>query len=321
MNINKLAFFGASVTKQTESYADKLIKILINHGFNCVYEKFGYGSMHLSDAGVCFVDSIIEYKPDICFIDWFSTAKTDYGDNIYQYLDAIVYKLLKNNIRPIFLLLPISIMINDRLDMYDRVKKYCENYNLDHVNIYQNSLLDNVSQTILLKDYVHTNQYGAQYYAECIYRFLYYNIFHLPDEPVHSSYNRIYPAKNKYVDIKYYEPLQTMCIYKYLTLQISDEMLGIFQTIGPYSGIVEIFDSNNNKLISSEKVWDTWCHYERKTIKLSISMPGVYNLLLQNNSIVDKSSAKIQLKWTEHRNILKIHKFFYTGVLKILDYE
>lgn len=317
ISYNRILAYGASVTKQHNGYVDALANLLPAH---MSVDRLGYGSMHLKDAGICFMYEVLNQRPDICLLDWFSTAKTDYGDSIYKYLDAIVYQLLNNNIKPILILLPISVMIKDRLDMYDKIIKYCQNYNLHYINIYEQSVVDNISPTVLIKDYVHTNEYGAAYYAQCIYRFLNDNIFSLPDEPIHSHYNTIYPIKNKYVNINSYEPSQTIFAHKYLTLKISDEIVGILQTIGPYSGLVKIFDNQHKNLIKTESIWDSWCYYERENIKISINGPGVYTLSVSND-VINKLSAKTQLNWQEYSNILKIHKIFFTGDIEIIDYE
>lgn len=56
----KIAFYGASVTQQRNGFVDyfaKLSKIRVM--------KFGFGGMHLSDARICFVDKVVEARPDI----------------------------------------------------------------------------------------------------------------------------------------------------------------------------------------------------------------------------------------------------------------
>ena len=35
---------------------------------------FGYGSMHLYDAGMCFIDNVLDNNPNYRFIDWMSTG-------------------------------------------------------------------------------------------------------------------------------------------------------------------------------------------------------------------------------------------------------
>lgn len=64
-----VSFFGASVTQQTNGYVDVFAN-LCNDKFDV--KKYGYGSMHIYDAGICFINNVINDKPNYCFIDWFS---------------------------------------------------------------------------------------------------------------------------------------------------------------------------------------------------------------------------------------------------------
>jgi len=54
---NNLCFFGASVTQQKEGFAWHTSQLL-NSEYNC----FGYGGCHLKDAGICFIDKVLETK-------------------------------------------------------------------------------------------------------------------------------------------------------------------------------------------------------------------------------------------------------------------
>lgn len=73
-----IAFFGASVTQQKNGYARKLTKKL------CQKENiFGYGGCHLKNAGIIFINKVLEIKPTICFIEWFSTGTiTSHGPSV-----------------------------------------------------------------------------------------------------------------------------------------------------------------------------------------------------------------------------------------------
>ena len=94
----RFAFFGASVTQQKNGYAIQFIKQ--NKCLN--YNIFGYGSRHLNDAGICYIDDVIRSNPSHCFIDWFNTGYISYNedkfDEIKIYINTIVHKLLYNKI-------------------------------------------------------------------------------------------------------------------------------------------------------------------------------------------------------------------------------
>jgi hypothetical protein len=310
-NYQKFAFFGASVTKQADSYADKLMIDLKKE-----YKKFGYGSMHLDDAGICFIDEVIEYKPDVCFIDWFSTAKTNYGNNISTYLNTILYKLLNNNIKPIFLLLPISEMVKSRLEMYKNVKQYALDYNINCIDVYEQSLTDNIPVSDLIKDYVHTTNFGSDYYANTMLTFLNHFILQLPDEPLGSNYNIVYPHKNKYVNIN--KTTINKTVYKNFSILVEGEVIGFYQTIGPYSGDVEIY--KNDILIEKQPVWDVWCYYERDTFKIQLKEPGEYMIRIVDCSR-DRSKSKVQADWDSFKKEIRIKDIYHTSNIVVKDYE
>jgi len=307
---NKIAFFGASVTKQNNSYADSLMSMV-----QAEYRKFGYGSMHLSDAGICFIEEVIEYKPEICLIDWFSTSRTNYDKKIFEYLDCITFKLLKNNITPIFLLFPISEMLNSRLEMYDDVKKYSSEHNIHCINVYEEFLEDKIEISQIIKDYVHTTEFGGNYYSSKIFQHLEHNVFNHPDEPLHSNYNIVCPLKNKYTEILIKE--LNISVKNFIDIYVEDELIGIFQTIGPYSDCVEIY--KDGKILSKYPIWDVWCHYERETIKLELKEPGHYSIRLSQG--VDKSKCKVQMNWHEFSNVLHLKEAFYTSNFLVEKYE
>ena len=99
--MTKIAFYGASVTQQRNGFVDHFAKL-----FKAKVLKFGFGGMHLSDAGICFIDKVVVARPEICFVDWFSTWYMDQDGKFDLYIDAIVEKLQKIDCRVIFLFFP-----------------------------------------------------------------------------------------------------------------------------------------------------------------------------------------------------------------------
>lgn len=304
INYQNFAFFGASVTKQKNSYADCLMDLIKKK-----YKKFGYGSMHLSDAGICFVDDVIQYKPDICFIDWFSTSNTDYEKSILKYLDCIIYKFLKNNIEPILIIFPITSVSESRLNMYKNIKKYCETHNIKIIDIYSKSLEEKIDIRKLIRDYIHTTKYGSKYYASNIFNFLNSNL--------HSNFNIVCPIKNKYCEIK--KTNFNFTIKKYLELNVEDEIIGIYQTIGPYSGEVDIY--KNDAFIEKQNMWDRWSFYERETFKISIKEPGHYIIKLSEEFKMCNYKSQAEIDWKSYKNLIKIKEIYHIGNINILSYE
>ena len=94
-------FFGASVTKQKTGYAYILKRLFEKDNYNT--HIFGFGGMHLNNAGICMIDQIISKNPKYCFIDLFVTLYDKIDRNTIEYLDTIIYKFSKINCKLIFL--------------------------------------------------------------------------------------------------------------------------------------------------------------------------------------------------------------------------
>ena len=105
--MTKIAFYGASVTQQRNGYVKYFAKLS-----TAKVLKLGFGGMQLSDAGICFIDKVVEIHPDICFIDWFSTWYMNQDGKFSLYLDVIAEKLQKINCRIIFLFFPQNKDLN-----------------------------------------------------------------------------------------------------------------------------------------------------------------------------------------------------------------
>ena len=62
--------------------------------------------MHLTDAGVSFIDAVIAENPSYCFIDWFSTGMVlNEYTYLRKFLDCIVRKLFNARSKVCFLLM------------------------------------------------------------------------------------------------------------------------------------------------------------------------------------------------------------------------
>jgi len=275
-----ISFFGASVTQQKTGYAQMIKQFLNNFNINV----HGYGSMHIHDAGVCFLDDVVKNKPDYCFIDWFSTG---YINNyINEYLDTITYKLQQNHdCTIIYLFFDRTDMNDERLEMYEVAKKYADSHNIYYIELYNNN---NINE--LIKDQVHTNDFGSNFYAQKIY-----------SEFMSRIYNKNLPKiivdKTKYCDIKVLDYMKE--INDKLVIKGNGKIVGIYQSIGPYSGRVKI----NNNIID---VIDIWCVYERNNIKISVDV----NDHITIEVLKGKTS---EYSWETEPKCLKIIKIFYIG--------
>lgn len=288
----KIACFGASVTVQTNGYVDFLSK-----KFNSDIKKFGYGSQHLCGAGICYINDVLDCKPDICFIDWFSTGWTNTNNNTIDYLNTIVHKFSNSNCRLIFLFLPRSDHDN-RINFYSFLKDYLISKKLFYVDI--NDYVKHNDK--ISRDTVHTTPEGAELYA---------NIIH--DEYKKSSNKIIIPTnytKTIYCDIKKLNI--NKCFKKYMIIDGDCDIITSNVNIGPNSGWIKL---NNKKIL----LWDEWCHYKRQCTKIDKeNIKGKTKIeVLQDK--VDYSSCRRDYDFSNIEFELDINCIFYIGTLKVID--
>jgi hypothetical protein len=302
-----ILFFGASVTQQSgkSGYVPIFKKIIEDNKFDDNVIQKGYGSMHLNDAGICKIDSIIDEKPNLCFLDWTSTGLIIVDKaSLFQYLDTIVRKLMLIKSQICFLLLDRLEMCRNRLLMYDNVKEYCTLYKVHFIELYNNT---NINE--LLRDTVHTNELGAQFYADKIYNF-YLN--HKMTQNITYTDTDI-PNENRYSKIKTL-PLNKE-IHDEINMIGSFEIIGIFQKIGNFSGIVEII--RNNEKCYKFNIWDQWCHFTRDNIKINVPLSNQVKIIITQDSF-NTDDCKVIVNFNEIIKYMHIYEIYYFGDLTII---
>lgn len=263
--MKKIAFFGASITQQKTGYVHHFKEL--NPSYNI--QQFGYGSMYITDAGICFIDNVIDQKPDYCFLDWFSPACYRPPKKIKDYIDAIIEKLFKIECHPIFLFFYRKNMDNRWFEMFDYIKEYGKNLNINNIDL---SKIKNPDQ--YLRDTIHTNDHGSEKYANLINKEFNKMIFLKSEKNI---------TKNKYSEIK------CLNINKVYTneFQIKSDgessIIGILQNIGPYTQDIECISDNQS---FTKKIKDKWSErYERETIKIDIEkFSGNLKFIVPENS-------------------------------------
>jgi hypothetical protein len=245
----KIVFFGASITQQKTGYVHSFKELNPNH---TIYQ-FGYGGMYITDAGICFIDEVIDIKPDYCFIDWFSPACYRPPEKIKDYLDVIVQKLLNINCHPIFLFFYRKNMDQGWFDMFDYLKKYSYNHGVNYIDL---SKLDGGEQ--YLRDSIHTNDLGSKKYGEIIN-----NKFH----NMKFEDNKISPKSNKWSIVSSIDA--NVEAKKYIKLRSfgCSSIVGVLQKLGEYTEDVKCFNQNREFIISLKDRWSEV--YERQTMKFN----------------------------------------------------
>jgi len=191
--------------------------------------------MNLLDAGICFLDNILNEKPNYCFIDWFSTDV--FNDINELYLDCIVKKLFEIKCNVIFLLFDRMDMNSTRINMYNNVILYAKKYNIGYIELYNN---DNKQE--LLKDIVHTNENGSQFYGKKIYNFFINNY-----KDTNLNNFCIIPNENEYCNIK--KLSVNKIVNNKIILTGKFKLIGIYQNIGIFSGLSKLQINNSLKYI------------------------------------------------------------------------
>lgn len=167
-----------------------------------------------------------------------------------------------------------------------------DNNNLHYIDI--NNYLK--FSTELIRDSVHTTELGASKYSEIIFQ----------------EYNKIYSSitipltviKTKYCDIK--KIIINKQFYDKLDLSGNCTIIGFNIIIGPNSGYIK----NNDK---EYLLWDIWCHYERKSTKMSnININGKTTFeVLQKK--VNYSNCARQYDFSKIKFELNILSIYYIG--------
>lgn len=295
--MTKIAFYGASVTQQRNGFVDHFVKLS-----KAKVLKFGFGGMHLSDAGICFVDKVVAVRPDICFVDWFSTWYANQDGKFSLYLDAITEKLQRTGCRVIFLFLP-SNRGSEECDVakfYADAKSYLKKKKIEFIPL--DEILSNHAVTELLRDSIHTTPAGSRLYAENILKYL-ENTAVLPKaelEPNIYSDISVLPVKRSFD--------------KELVLEGKCHIQGFFLKIGPWSGIVKV-DSDHDSF--KENTWDQWCYYARNHFSFNLPIDGKTVFTLSDETF-DTSSCKETFNFSKQKKKLVIHEiYYYGGHLKI----
>lgn len=294
----KIAAFGASVTEQEDSYADQLSK---NLGIKI--RKYGYGGMHLPDAGVCFIDKVLSCKPEICLVDWFSTAYMECSEKTLQCIDTILYKFSRSNCVVVFLILPTSRSDErkkEREKYYDFLRNALKLRNAYIIDI--DSVLKTDDLSNILKDSIHTTKKGGGYYADIIQREIKLN-------PPYLVNAELFAVNAKYKDIK--KIRVNRVFLNQIRLDIAGEIIGIYNIIGRNSGVCRIStDGVNEKKVL---LWDRWCHYERNHFDFSIPQyHGTVNIEVLQDEF-DTSTCKVTVDFKKYRKQIVCRDIYWIG--------
>lgn len=291
----RIAFFGASLVQQRNGYW----RYFEEKYKNFEIKPFGFGARHLNDAGICYIDDVLQFEPDYCIIDWFTTGYVKYNehkfDEIKTYINTIIHRFYEKKIPILFLILPDETC--DKKDIYKKLQAYLESAQVPVLNLSEK--FANLNE--VLRDGIHTTDFGAKVYAELVGDYFFSKIFgkfKIPKE---------YPEWNKFCEVKRLE--FNRVVYKKLVLKGDCEVIGISQLVGPYTGMLDI----DGKIVN---YWDRWCYYEREMVNMAFPVNGscTINVLEDDfdRSACQKHNEGADTDWTI-KKCLKLFTIFFIG--------
>lgn len=302
----KIAAFGASVTQQENGYVDQLSKKI-----GTKIKKFGYGGMHLPDAGVCFIDKVLSYRPELCLIDWFSTGYMECSEKTLQCIDTIIYKFSQSNCVLVFLILPGSRTdekYNEQIEFYNFCRKAFKKRNVYFIDI--DDELKSVDLSYVLRDSIHTTIQGGGVYADIIHRKLMENTpYCLNSKP--------FAENAKYKDIKRLKVNRVF--FNQVNFVLDGEIIGIYNTIGRNSGLCKIITEDG-----SEKyvlIWDRWCYYERNHFDFFVPQCNGNVIIKVLNDVFDTGACKVPVDFKKYRKQIVCKEIYWQGINLFIDNE
>lgn len=308
-----LAFYGASVTNQKTGYTHYIEK-MCNHNIL----RFGYGGMHLKNAGIININEVCKSKPTFCFVEWFTPGIKDYTkETMFLYLDIIVSNLLKINCVPVFLFLrgvTSPDLFEDKIASYKMIiSEYCVPKNIPYIEVYKNVDVGCKLDEEILRDTVHTNDLGSELYAKAILD--YFNSYILNRASVK---NITTPEPNKYSNIKTLK-FEQKCTTGVL-IKGSAELVGIYQDVGPFSCFCDVYV--DGKLVHKDRsIIDIHCDYIRPTINFNYTFKESLLIEISTKDVDYEDVVKRKINWERYdkegifaqQKELRLHSLHYVG--------
>ncbi|HCG5236627.1 hypothetical protein CGJ21_04805 [Vibrio parahaemolyticus] len=269
----KILFYGASVVQQGTTidgdlvgFVDNLRVLLKQHELtkNILAHKRGYGSNHIDDAGLIQLEEIWAEDPDLVFLEWHSTYKSEFDERKYRF---IIDEITKRNIKVINLILPKKSQVGKpEQKKILQTRGYQEKFDIPMINLYRQVEDGTIDLNSCLRDDVHTNPTGGAKYAKVIFDF------------VLSIVNGEGISEDKGDFILPYEGNRDLVVSKFdLSAEINEESSLIIRTrpterydifakveCGPFSPVLITKRCSEEKIVN---IMDSSCYYPRKVFK------------------------------------------------------
>lgn len=264
-----VTFFGASVTEQSVHHATGEVTGYVNYyeqNFarekNITVSRVSAGSCNLTDAAIIYVNKVIALKPDICVIDWATTAITDCD---MRFVNQVYNLLIANRIVTLTVILPRTDRVQSETLIADKMRRASYKFGMPFHDVSVMISSDALSRA--LRDIVHTSSEGAAIYANFIDEFITavdLESYTFPTEAPPFSISEIAKAA------------VTPLVAKQIILSAGRESaedieysVMLEQRIGPYSPVLQIVAGQGSEsvLLQRFSLWDPWCYRERQCLK------------------------------------------------------
>lgn len=283
--------FGASVTEQKLGYPVFLKEYLPQYNIT----HYGYGSHNLGNAGIIYIDNVVNTKPNYCILDFFVVGSSDYINDI-EYLNTILYKLSTINCKCI---IPFFLCINNNNSgelYYSKIKEYLQKYDIYYIDF--NKYLTFTNE--LIRDDVHTTEFGSKKYAEIISNLI-----------INDNDKIIIPnikLENKnFLNIQKYKLDNDVYLLEnndfFIELEKPYTYLFIVMIVGPHSGIIKINEVKIN-------TWDIYCHYDRKVTR-RCCINNKHITITPTSELFDTFHCKRDIDFTSYEKKLIIKEIYY----------
>ncbi|WP_417225859.1 SGNH/GDSL hydrolase family protein [Amphritea sp.] len=269
----KILIYGASVVQQGVTHDGKLVGFVNNlrelfkesPGLeNVLVHKRGYGSNHLNDAGLLYLEEALTEKPDIVVLDWHSTYIEEFEPDKYDY---IINKLLNNNIKVVNLVLPQKSRVGEPEQRKILQARGYQKVGVGFLNFYEFVNNGRIDLDECLRDDVHTNEFGGKVYAEILFPYLQSVI---RGESLEYDYGKSIEPINKYSEILITKHTVDFEVTKNTNIickvDPKNQLFRLYATVmvGPFSPILSIDFEGGSRMVN---ILDQSCFYERKVLK------------------------------------------------------
>lgn len=296
--LTRVAFFGASVTEQSLHHATNERTGFVNFFEDELAESCGVsvsrisaGSSDIMDAGIVYVDKVVEMNPDICILDWVTPSLQDCDPRIVQH---IYYRLMECDILPVTVLFPRTDRIQREIPIAKEMFRISKEFDLPFFDI--SEMIGQVDLGDILRDTVHTNSAGAEIYANTIAEIL--RKIKLPSEPLPKL---VKPFQVMKVNVSSETPLSARKVkldVQYITGSDMNFCLILEQRVGPYSPVLDISAIKNgtdaSECLERYSIFDPWCHRERQCIKRITNWLSAENIKGIIITVADQTPRLVQ---------------------------